>query len=403
MRNTFNRYLILFATVLFWLSCGVENKPIGSIHKSLTIPIYDCCQQNINMNLSTIASKVDYVPLDPKIPIKNLGKIIHSKQKYYVLDYRSILHVYDEDGTYINQIGSKGKGPGEYLAPANFLVLNDESVVIVDRLANKMIKYDKYGAPIKELRSKHFIAAITKTDQNTFAGLVPMPREIENGGIQLVVFDSNLNIIKEIAKPKTENYNETVRRMRMIANTSFYNFDDSIRLWQFYKNTQLMSYSPPDYKMKVNFEFDPGKIIPEEYLLLNGSLDYNKYSDYILIVDVMESSRFLFVEAITEGKYLKCLLIDKNEKHFEKACLGDVFHLELRDNGFQNDLDGGWPFWPRGSFNSGQMYDVFTADILLKYMEHAYYDKIEVSESVKTLLEDNLEATNYILMIVHLK
>ena len=45
---------------------------------------------------------------------------------------RGAVRRYTADGVYIDQIGRKGEGPGEFVAPANLRVLPDASVIVWD-------------------------------------------------------------------------------------------------------------------------------------------------------------------------------------------------------------------------------------------------------------------------------
>ncbi len=72
----------------------------------------------------------------------------------YICDKSSVKKIlrFGEDGHFITRYGRVGQGPGEYNQLFGFDVVSDGSVVLLSDA--KLIKYDKSGKPVKEIRLK---------------------------------------------------------------------------------------------------------------------------------------------------------------------------------------------------------------------------------------------------------
>lgn len=72
-------------------------------------------------------------------------KVITYKDKIYVLsdDMQSqSIAVYTAEGNFLSGLGTRGRGPGEYLGISDFTIDSEGNTLIADGVANKLIEYD---------------------------------------------------------------------------------------------------------------------------------------------------------------------------------------------------------------------------------------------------------------------
>lgn len=126
-------YRLITLTLLFaFLGCKThETQGPLSISIDLT--------QGQNTPLSTIAERVDRVELETT-PNSLMGEVIHQieiSEGYYFIKHgtsgqETKLFKFDTKGRFIQQIGKKGKGPGEYNYLFDFAILDGIKILMVD-------------------------------------------------------------------------------------------------------------------------------------------------------------------------------------------------------------------------------------------------------------------------------
>jgi hypothetical protein len=118
---------------------------------------------------------------------------------------------------------------------------------------------------------------------------------------------------------------------------------------------------------------------------------------------VVETSGFFFFSGYNHGKALK-ILYDKKLKNYQEV----VYNFDLFDHGFHNDLDGGVPFWPKGTINDSMLYSYMEPNDYLEIINSNYNKEIIVkgdkgSQILKKFNEKITPMSNPILIIVTLE
>ncbi len=76
--------------------------------------------------------------------IRRIDELLFYDNKYYVIRSRGDLYVFDYDGSFKTQIGSRGNGPMEFTHFNSFFIKNNVAS-IYDAMARKIITYDLNG------------------------------------------------------------------------------------------------------------------------------------------------------------------------------------------------------------------------------------------------------------------
>lgn len=144
--------------------------------------------------LSADARIIELKSEDVKIPANPI-KCVLSDNYIYVLDRQfpvnDELLVFDMNGNYIQKVGGRGRGPGEYLGISDFAIAPDGSIWIEDAVANRMIKYRKDFSYQKSFAMEVDVECMEFiSDNEILVGLAPW-----NGtDVQVAVMDTLFNI-----------------------------------------------------------------------------------------------------------------------------------------------------------------------------------------------------------------
>ena len=221
--------------------------------------------------LSATLSHFDLIPLETNDSclISDIDVIKKRNNRYYIQSGRKYLHVFDENGKFLQKIGNIGEGPGEYSILSDFDV-DKESVYLL--ASHKLYVYDLSGEFQKEIRLKDNVRTIKCVD----GGFLTFINSAQ-GEDGLGFMDRDGKMVRT-ALPK----NETLRLVRknpwlewkqdtyffqMAQSNDLYCFDNQNQ--EFYKN----GYAT-DYDNAISFEelSSMNKMKPAEYssMILDG-------------------------------------------------------------------------------------------------------------------------------------
>jgi len=110
------------------------------------ISINEDCQTIL---LDSIVAGTEVIKLDnsEKAPIIGvISSLYESDRSFYIISDSKFVYEYDKAGRFIRQIGTQGRGPGEYLSVEGMSVnYKDSSVNLFDFPSQKFVKYDQDG------------------------------------------------------------------------------------------------------------------------------------------------------------------------------------------------------------------------------------------------------------------
>ena len=181
--------------------------------------------------LSEIAEDINYIPLDNREPLAMIHDNIEVvNSSIYLSDRLMGLLVFDKTGKMIRRIGSKGRGPGEYIYSFNFTV--DEKTGTIYICDNNIIKvYSKNGQFIRSFPLKMYgdlVYRIKFLNATLFAFFFD---QFENAENKWITVDSLGNLTKkEIRKTPAFTCNFTVGQ-------GAYIFQDKVSYWNSFNDT----------------------------------------------------------------------------------------------------------------------------------------------------------------------
>ena len=133
----------------------MQKKATG---KELRIDVYSAFQKKAPMlKASQFVEDIEFVPLettDDCILDEFLKKIVVTKEYIFAYDY-NVCYRFNREGKFLNKIGVKGNGPGEYVKAMSISIDTiNKWVYMSDSDQNKMVKYDYSGRYLGDIKHK---------------------------------------------------------------------------------------------------------------------------------------------------------------------------------------------------------------------------------------------------------
>ena len=163
MKQTLKHIALLIWTLTF-LSCG-DRLLTKNIDMSGIIQIDAGIEEGENNAFDALIENVKFIPLEMSdgVLIGNIEKIIYYDSEYYIADNSpnggiNGIYRFDAKGKFLNKIGVRGRGPGEYVDPADFIV-NSSGVVVLNH--RQLLFYDHNGEYKKVETLEYILYEIT--------------------------------------------------------------------------------------------------------------------------------------------------------------------------------------------------------------------------------------------------
>ena len=278
------------------------------------------------VNLSSIASDIDYIPLEitKESYITGVFRLIKTSENLLVLDYNNMkytrLLIFDLDGSFIKLIQSEGKGPGEYVSISDFTYDPvNKLIVILDSYQKKVLHFSLSGEFVKEYAIDVYTQNISFIEPNHICMLIPLSRvKPDNDGklYNLLVYDLELNLIKRIPSTMENTYPE-MGRFKMPASI-YSSIEKRRKESKKYKEISGFIETQNQFFMKYHYQNKPYVLLQNknggELVNLSG-----KWDNYGLINDFDGSMKFWPKQSTAPDElvtyYNAIDLLEKCEKH----------------------------------------------------------------------------------------
>jgi hypothetical protein len=369
------------------------------------IDLSDVWNHPQEMLLSTLAADIEYIPLEttPDCLLKDPLKIQATVFDRYVIVNSGGMKLFDRKGKYLRSIGSRGKGPQEYLSSSRFaLDEKSEKVYILDDQQHKVIVYHLDG---------------------TFGASFPIAKNASR------IVAGPPGRIGIMYLPWTDDAQDTARfewineTGRILATVPLYvgRPKDGGEAWgiaarlYWHQDRLLFAEWPFDtaYYLRDDrawtpvWTIDPGKgKMPREV-----SLDQYRWSaernNFTMLVLNYESSRYLFFDGELKDQYGMVLYDKSTSKAYWTP--GIMSADSLKSETIINDLDGGINIYSSGL--NGVMDDQLTTlispiELIARFKGEGDarnpVKRPELREKLKEMVGRIKEEDNPVVMVVKL-
>jgi hypothetical protein len=331
--------------------------------------------------LSSLGSRLEYVPIetDTACLIQTITNLSLTDSLIFISDYDRLLK-FDRNGKFLKQIGTKGRGPGEYPSLGNFIIdeVKKEIFVLSSRL---VLVYDFNGNFKRDFKidfpCKQFI-------MNEKGELIFHPFNMATPGNDKVyswyISDRTGTILK-----KLENTLPRINKALIVPVSPLYMYDDTPHFMEFGVDT-LYNYN--NNKKEPYAIFHPGNL---------------KFPPDPTMAEVPQINGKVWINEIRETKKLFFVNLWRDISDSISNCIFDKssFRFSILKNGvFTNDIDGGMPFWPKKIINDNLMIDYKDAFELINSSRKIQAGNREKTSQLDEITGQLSETSNPVLIIL---
>jgi len=405
-----NSFIIPAVLTFALFSCNSVTE--SSISNSTTIDIENSIGKAKVVKLSELAKSIEYIPLETNdsVLLSEISGIVYSNDRIYVSD-NSKIFVFDNTGKYIRTLNKKGRGPGEYMMILSFKVdKSSGSIYITDQLG-KVYIYDSlhnYVSSIEpKVKSIHFTSFENFGDTLFFATFFSRTLESE-----MIMFNNQSKLI-DSGLFKTPSYKtDLVNKSGIIIPPLIFRHNNEIRC--FSRRGADTVFSINDKREKaVAYIFKLGKY-KEPADATSKDISSND-ARFISINNLTECEKTLFITMRMRGlstEPIKTSTLLKDGNLFETVETNSYAIYNKNEGmftilaqpikgkmGFEDDLKGAMPFWPRAIGSGDELITYKKAADIVKYVS----EERETGAYIKELAAKLNENSNPVVIIAKTK
>ena len=407
-----NGLLLITALCLFFSNCTSPSKKVDVKNIDVCeIDIMTNLSNNHIINLSEIAVSIDYCILETnKKCLVSTDMSTYCTNNYIVtigyIANSGVCYVFDrKSGNFIRQISTMGQGPNEYLEViSSFWDSNNQQVCFWG--SNQYLFFNLDGT-LSHRTNGRFSPFIGKfiAFKNNYVGYVPNYNG--NSTIRIAFNDKTGNYIDSI--PNYRSFTRSPDILGVSANGAWlYIYDNNLYFKELSCDT-LFQIDESVFHPRYIFN-SGGRMVPYELQdfprrsyssTLSGIKALDMFENYVLILEILENKKHLYFTV----EYRNQLYPAIYNKLDDKLRIMPSVTAPTRQRGeiisffgFENDLDGGLPFWPQQMISETEMMCVYAAEELLDLDASKIID-----ENLKNVLSRLAYDSNPVVAIVTLK
>lgn len=254
------------------------------------------------MFFSDIFTEVNYIKLETQKDnlIRDLRKLNIKDDRLYIFSWNG-LYVFDNQGKYLFKLDKSGRGPGEFIN-ANDILIDDNTIDILDIGQRKIVKYDKTGNFIDEFRYGEIYASrFFKIEDDIYIFYVSNrkhPDLFDNKHFNILIYKND--IIQNAFYPITA-FRENLRFMPL---RNFFK-SGSLTLFQDVFNDTIYKVTSAAFTPYYYINFKDKKINPSNFNDYKDTGDLiNKFgqSGLAQLLNFFESENFIVFSFIVNNK-----------------------------------------------------------------------------------------------------
>ncbi len=387
----------IFCFLFLFIVIGCNNKAIKQMPKE-TLKVF-----NDNARYEELFSRTETIFLETNnnCLISKISQIDFFSNKIFILDQDTKnIFVFDARGHFLNKIGSKGKGPGEYIRPLNFIINKKDSLLkVYDSATRKIISYNFYGRFIGEIYINKYLSSFGEWNNGSgYWGYCAgdLNEDIRKGQKEAVKFIKFTLNGQEVQTYKGEKVIDNLY-LKDCYITSQYK--DKIYFIEPYSE-KIYSFDgekiAPDYE--INFG---GKFIPPKALSQIRELNSKENSSAKKVNDIIDNYIFFFIRFFENDNWIYLFTpFQGTSTLYNKANKkGLTFHNNIfKENSYETF------FWPL-LLSENRLYSAPNPSKLFELLKESIERKYsaERTSSLRRLLKNVNENDNPIIFIYDIK
>jgi len=397
-------YRLSVGSVIFFLNC-TDFQIKSDIFE---IKIFENLSNTKNVKLSSIASSIEYYILetDKNFLVSSTSSIYCSEDYFVSIENHGCFVFERTTGNFVRQISSGGRGPSEFLSViSSFWDRDNENICVVG--ADRQLRFYNLDGTLSHQTSNFIDINYGYIVAFGDFYVQAIHNRTGNNKIKIAFYCQSGNLICSVPNQSTWEVSQP-GFIGLLSDRWLYTFENNL----FFKEASNDTlFQIENYELKPRLVFDTGgRAVPYELqeegrwnlyaAFSSGREPDDRYERYILISKIIEDAHRLYF-TIEHNQRLYPAVFEKMEKKLEVFFPVDIPAFR-RDRkiplyGFENDLDGGLPFWPQQIISDTEMMQIYSAEDLLEL------DASEITdENLKNLLQNLTEECNPVVAIVKL-
>jgi hypothetical protein len=342
--------------------------------------------------LSSYANQIQYIPLEttPSCLISEIRSLKTIGDDIYILDTKAGVFRFDKQGQFVNQVGKKGNGPGEYGMVFNFEIIEElNEILLYCYPAGKINVYDLQSAEFKRSFKPNFDnSGFVAFPQKQLTFIIPQSHE-QNTPFELYRTNLQGEIIDSVADSRLPR----ISGMHASSSPRYYRNKNLLFYMDGFQDT-LFSYSP-NFEKEAYLQFILNNSQKSNELKLERKIGEIQYTDFLHVGAILDIGNYIFLE-INQGYGL---YIESKKHHmlFDKSS-GQLCYC----SSLINDLDNGMPFWPQFSSSKKELIASYQPYQFFEY-NGSIDEKNPKHNKFQNMIRQLNENDNPILTIINLK
>lgn len=384
---------------LFFLSWILGIQSFCQEPLIIDLPKLITCTQE--PKLSYFTDEITYVKLETNEDclIGRIGQVKRVNDKLVILDLSTHkILVFSDKGKFLNQIGRKGKGPGEYLDIRNGFAIDPltNDVIIVNKARKVLIRYRLDGEFLGEIKLDNYTTKLGFIGNNLICYTSSALAEIGRKSHLITVLDRDGNKLGDFHKSKNLYYNPV--DFRVIS----YQHNGAFRYWE-KPFSDVYEFDGKVVKKAITFEFGGDKM-PEE-MFYNQKKYTTKQIDYLRLFGFCEFENLIQLNIGPKRKYIEQYIF-----YFPKSGKAYIssYNKQFKSWGMTDDLNGGPLFTMNVRLSDDEVCSPLEYVDYVSYKESGLMETQEFkSKKGRDMLIEIMNSTsitdNPILQIIKLK
>jgi len=347
----------------------------------------------LDFPLSEICSDIQYIKLDSIIPLAGIRKIEFDHDIIVLQDKIKGIIKFDKTGKFLSQIGSIGKGPGEYsLTYSKFTIGNNgKNVYVLDHFKDVLV-FDENNQYTNKFSINGEIIAndVFSISQNRL--LFASGNPTGDFKYKWIVTDNSGKMI--YTKKNSVNFKIKKGAGPLPAQIIFKR--DSIVYYFEQYNDTIFQIGPDSFKTFGFFDLGKYRLTPE---IAERDGLFNAGNSYLIPLNIYETRKYLIIEYIY--KNFKMALFNKETEEL------NIINNCPAPKRLLNDFDSGLPFSPISEFNNHLTCVVNPFELKKHVASDAFKNSTpkfpEKKKELEKLANSLNENDNPVLMLVKLK
>ncbi len=413
-------------TLIYFSACQQKEKSNIATQKTefpLNINLIDALANPKDIKLSEIADSIAYIPLEyvKDNPVGYIGDFKYFAENIFIHVYGSEQKFlrFDGKGKFLNEIGTMGRGPGEFPGGSSFSVIDnpDRLYILCNFVPRNVLEYDYNGNLLTRVLTAHpavgFLEAISP---DRFLFLI---RSDTSFHYLADLSDRNNKSLYVVAHPLLSNpKHKNLTYLEYPGARSGTYFNRSPLFWDEFSMDTIYSVLNdsiyPKYTLDKGSEGAPFEILYSRNTMRPDPGITPKRWNYLLPIGFTETFHDVFITAIFKNKEL--YLINYNKSTQSVSSMKTPFVIP--DNPgqpatvspkFINDIDGGISLGTGRPNREGDVWTYKFDAINFKNQlskEHFLNSKAlhpEKKDALKKLVDSISADDNPIIMVIYLK